>query len=104
MNDLNNRYILDDKGNAIPEPDLLKWAKWYEVDKNRIVKQEMVGDVRVSTVFLSIDSLPLDSAGKPVLWETMIFGGEHDDYQERYTSLSAAKAGHKKALKLVKNA
>jgi hypothetical protein len=38
----------------------------------------------------------------PVLWETMIFGGEHDQYQERYTSYEDALKGHQTALNLVK--
>jgi hypothetical protein len=31
----------------------------------------------------------------------MIFGGEHDQYQMRYTSYKDALEGHKKALELV---
>jgi hypothetical protein len=31
----------------------------------------------------------------------MIFGGEHDQYQERYTSYEDALEGHKIALNLV---
>jgi len=34
----------------------------------------------------------------------MIFGGEHDGYQERYTSRENAVAGHLKAVALVKEA
>lgn len=31
----------------------------------------------------------------------MIFGGEHDQYQERYTSHKDALEGHKKAITLI---
>jgi DNA-binding LacI/PurR family transcriptional regulator len=34
--------------------------------------------------------------------ETMIFGGEHDQYQERYTSYEDAVKGHQIALNLIK--
>lgn len=94
----NDKYILDKDGNVVPERDLLSWAKWFEDSSNRIVKADKVGDVRVSTIFLGIDHNFGD--GAPVLWETMIFGGEHDGYQDRYTSREDALAGHEKALTL----
>ena len=39
--------------------------------------------------------------GPPLLFETMIFGGEHDQFQERYSTWEEAMAGHKKAVELV---
>ena len=33
-----------------------------------------------------------------LLWETMIFGGKHDDFQERYTSYQDAIEGHMRAV------
>ena len=74
----------------------------------KITKQDRLNDdVRVSTVFLCMDHGRLfDDDGQPienpvpVLWETMIFGGEHDQYQERYTSHEDALAGHQRALDL----
>jgi hypothetical protein len=51
-------------------------------------------------VFLGLDH-SWTPGGKPVLWETMIFGGEHDQYQERYTSHKDALEGHEKALTLI---
>lgn len=51
---------------------------------------------RVSTVFLSLDHNWGD--GPPILFETMIFGGEHDGYQERYRTWEEAEEGHEIAL------
>jgi hypothetical protein len=68
------RYILDDSGNPKPEPDLFKWGKWFE-KRDRIVKQEQVGDVWVSTVFLGLDH-DFTGKGPPILWETMTFRGD----------------------------
>jgi len=65
--------------------------------KNKVVSQTKLRGVFVSTVFLVIDHGYRDFGDKnykPVLWETMIFGGKNNDYQERYTSLEDAKAGH----------
>lgn len=92
-------YSLDEHG----EPVWIDRADTHEAfgDPRRLVAQQMLGDVRVSTVFLVLDHSSDD--GDPVLWETMIFGGKHDGYQERYTSRAAALAGHETAVNLVLN-
>lgn len=96
-----NNYILDDDGNPKVEPDLLKWAQWYETH-DRHVAHDTIGDAEVSTVFLGIDHNFIES-DPPVLWETMIFGGgeEFDLYQHRYCTREAALAGHAEAVALV---
>lgn len=103
------RYTLDEAGNPQPEPNLMKWAQWMETIENKIVQQDRFdqGDqsILVSTVFLGLDHSFKEITGKdvlPVLWETMIFGGPHDQYQDRYTSKEDAIAGHQVALKLAK--
>ena len=68
-------------------------------DKRWKMKTKM-GDVEISTVFLAFNHAYLDT-DLPVLWETMIFGGEHDEYVERYTSRAAAIVGHTKAVAMV---
>lgn len=55
-----------------------------------------VGEARVSTVFLAVDSQWGD--GPPVLFETMIFGGPYDGHQWRYASWEAAEAGHHRVV------
>lgn len=104
------QYILDKDGNPVPEPDLIRWALWLEfshlaLDKsNRIVAQDEILGVRVSTVFLGLDyGHPRDRPHKPILWETMIFRGPHDGYCRRYTSRADAEQGHREAIELVKN-
>jgi len=92
-------YILKD-GVPVPEPDLLVWAKWLEEDDSRRVAFTEVGDIKISTVFLGLDHA--FGGGAPVLFETMIFGGEHDEYQERYHTLEEAMIGHEKAVSLAK--
>jgi hypothetical protein len=93
-------YILDNNNNPIATPTL-EAAKWLEEGTNRrTIKRDEIGDILVSTVFLGLDH-SWTPGGKPVLWETMIFGGEHDQYQERYTSHEDALEGHKKALTLI---
>ena len=94
----NQKYIL--KGKKIIPVDLLIWAKYFETE-NRHIGNDSIGRTRVSTVFLGID-YNFSPKGKPLLFETMIFGGKHDQYQERYSTYKEAKEGHKRALKLVK--
>jgi hypothetical protein len=39
--------------------------------------------------------------GSPVLFETMVFGGEYDEYQERYHTYDEAEEGHKRICEMV---
>ena len=94
---MNGRYILEGH-KAVPIDDLMEWAKQFEID-NRVVQQDEINGIKVSTVFLGLDHSFGD--GKPLLFETMIFGGEHDGYQDRYSTWDEAEEGHKQALKLV---
>jgi hypothetical protein len=58
-----------------------------------------LGEVQVSTVFLGLDH-NFGFGRKPLLFETMIFGGKHDQYQERYSTYKEAEKGHAVALEL----
>ena len=95
-----DKYILKGK-KFVPEYDLIKWATWFET-ADRHVADDIFGKVRVSTIFLGLDHN--FESGKPILFETMIFGGKHDQNQERYHTWEEAEKGHKKAVKLVKEA
>jgi hypothetical protein len=99
---MNGRYILNANGEPEPCEDLMTWGRWMSDATARIVASDYIGDVRVSTVFLGLDHA--FEHGAPVLWETMIFGGPHDEYQDRYTSQADAKAGHARALELAQSA
>lgn len=93
-------YILD-KNNKPIESNLTIYNDWIENNpKRKVVRQEHFGNVFVSTVFLSLDHSFFDS-GKPLLWETMIFGGEYDQYQMRYSSYEEALKNHKRMVKKV---
>lgn len=108
-------YVL--KGKEIVKAQMLDWARYFEGD-DRIIRQTTYDpntraqydsyrakapkrsedSILISTVFLGMDhSL---GEGAPILFETMIFGGEHNDYQERYCTFEAAEKGHEAAVKL----
>jgi hypothetical protein len=61
-------------------------------DERRVASTH-VGEVWVSTVFLSYDH-NLPGFGPPILFETMVFGGEHDQEMDRYETWEQAEAGH----------
>ena len=94
-------YILNDD-DSVQEVDVLEWARWYEAKPGRrIVTQTAVTEkVQVSTVFLGLNH-QFDPGGPPLIFETMIFGGEHDQDCWRYSTLPEAKVGHARALALV---
>ena len=77
----NQKYILG-KNHELIEVDLMTWAEFFEDNNNRRVAKDTIGDATISTVFLGIDHN--FGEGEPLLFETMIFGGQHDQYQERY--------------------
>lgn len=95
-------YILNGHS-PVHEPDILKWAAWFErasKDGTRVVKKTKVGDVEVSTVFLGLDHR-FGRVGPPILFETMIFGGKADEDCWRYETWEQAAAGHDEAVALV---
>lgn len=90
-------YILSRRGNAIPAP--CRGAAWVFMEQGFdkcIVGKDWVGDVEVSTVFLTINHQ--FGKGPPVLWESMVFGGPSDGTCHRYTSNIEAREGHRSML------
>jgi hypothetical protein len=95
-----HKYIMTEDGTVRPEPDLFKWAMWFEKAK-RHIGDDKIGDVRVSTVFLGVDH-NFDFHGAPVLFETMIFGGIYNQEMERYCTKDEALKGHAEWVEKVK--
>lgn len=89
---MTDKYILE--GHEVIEcTDLMKWAKWIENADRNVAKTTISPDVKVSTVFLGLNHNYGD--GEPLLFETMVFGGEHDEEMERYSTWEQAEIGHK---------
>lgn len=95
---INLYYKLD--GKTPVECTLMEYAEWMQENPDkRIVKQTTLPDgTKISTVFLGLNHAWGD--GPPILFETMVFGGEHDQFQERYETWGQAEEGHKKAIEL----
>lgn len=95
---MTDKYILDGKTPKKASPE--EWAQWFETADRYVAKtgSREEGKVFVSTVFLGLNHQW--GYGPPLLFETMIFGGEHDQYQDRYSTWEEAEAGHKKACEM----
>ena len=86
-----NTYILEDH-KLILESDIIIWAKWMASTKNTVCKIRK-GNITVSTVFLGIDH-NFTGGEVPILFETMVFGGRHDQLQQRCSTWEQACAQH----------
>ena len=105
------KFILDENKNVIPAT-LLEWGAWLEDKNNRkhkIVKQEEVNGLEVSTVFIGLDhGHPVFCTDirnyKPLIFETMIFKDQDEvGYCDRYSTWQEAEEGHAKAVQWVKD-
>ena len=77
---------------------LIEWATKFESQSARRVAEDYIGDVHISTVWLGLDHAFF--GGAPLIFETMIVGGPHDQFQDRYSTEAQALEGHANALKL----
>jgi hypothetical protein len=102
-------YILKGK-RVFPAKDVLEWGRWFEKahrEHSRHVGDVTIQGVRIGTVFMGLDhgySWMNDEGYRPLLFETMVFGGgdEPDGYQQRYSTWGGAEHGHKKVVEMVK--
>jgi hypothetical protein len=98
LNSLRDGYYVFVNG-KIRKASLHEWGRWFgNLDNRRIDYTEISnepnypGGSHVSTVCLGLDH---NIGGpKPILFETMVFGGEWDQSGWRYSSYSEAKQGH----------
>ena len=93
------KYVLNDAGEPVEEPDVLAWGLWMQSAHRHVADEAPIPGVRVSTVFIGLDHNFGD--GPPLLWETMIFGGAYDQETWRYTTRAEAEAGHRRAVERV---
>lgn len=96
---MSDRYILE---GTTPKKcdDLIAWANWLENNNRTVIKTKTDDDsVEVSTVFLGLDH-SFDS-GNPLLFETLVFGGNFDGEMDRYSTWEQAEVGHAEMVKKV---
>lgn len=88
-------YVLDKSGAPTPATNAASWGIWFE-KADRLITRTKIDDVTsVSTFFTSIDCLMwLSEDHEPVLWATMISGGEHHGLGRWSTSVASARIEH----------
>ena len=86
---------------VVPTNDLIEWARWFETADRKVAK-DVIGQVRVSTVFIGLDHS--FGEGPPLYFETLVFGGPLADKMDRYATWDEAEAGHKKMVERVEKA
>lgn len=96
-------FILDDQHNIVPTSDTMEWGQFFEdISKRRVdvtYVQGFFGELFISTVCLGLDhNWGFEEETRPIVFETMIFGGPWPEYQERYCTWGEAVEGHKRAV------
>lgn len=72
-----------------------EWARLF--DDERHVGDDNVDGVDVSTVWLGLDH-SFGLQGAPLIFETMIFGGEFDQWQWRWHTERDAREAHRQIV------
>lgn len=98
---MSEHYILEGREPKAINTDsfagLMKWGQFMQHGERRVAADLLCGGVSVSTVFLGLDhgfSLFNTRGHRPVLFETMIFGGRDDGECHRYCTWAEAERGH----------
>lgn len=90
------KYIL--QGEEVTKCNsLIEWAEWFENQQNTILKQDTVGTVFISTIFLGLD-FNHTGEGDPVLFETLIRRGGRYEKCVKHTNYKKAIEFHEKVL------
>ena len=98
---MSTHYILNEDKSVTICHSLTEWAEWFERTDRRVERTNVPEfGADVSTVFLGLDHQW--GNGPPLLFETMIFGGGMDGYQERYSTWDEAVEGHARVVDKVK--
>lgn len=94
---MSDKYILVGH-TPVPCDNIHQWGNWFEKSRDlRRVARSKKGNVVVSTVFLGLDHSFVP--GRVELFETLIFGGKHDQDIFRYATWEEAERGHKRVCK-----
>ena len=98
---MSDYYRITKAGVIMPMTDVVKWGRWFQ-NADRCIAVTQIGGSKVSTVFLGLDHGSIQ--GRPILFETMVFGGPKDGEQYRCCTLREAKVVHESMCESVRNA
>lgn len=86
------RYYILDGPTPVPVSDMWTWAQWFETADRQVVRTQITDTIEVSTFFLAVDYHCGD--GPALLFQTMVFRGEHSEVAARYATWHEAEQGH----------
>jgi hypothetical protein len=86
-------YVLDDRGEPVPAPDLEAWTRWFERADRSISRTMVTAEITVLTTFRGVADTS-ETDGTPALFETRVFGGILDGEERRHCTRSAAVDAH----------
>lgn len=92
----NNKVVIMDNAKL--------WKEWMlraQKTKERLIKQDVIKNVLVSTVFLGQNRN--FSSGKPHWFESMIFIDEKEWERQKYTTYEEAIKGHEKMVQYIQD-
>jgi hypothetical protein len=93
LRDHKRLYLLDADGSPAHALDNQSWGDWLRT-ANRVVSRTTIdAGTTVLTTFTGVNNswTPIE---KPILWETRIFGGPHDDLGQRDATITDASDSH----------
>jgi hypothetical protein len=90
-------YTIDQDGRVQGKPDPVVWSRWVEtadrvIARTTVTNETTGGQVKVLTVFIGVDHQFVE--GPPILFETVVAGGQRDKTVERYSTIEEARRGH----------
>jgi len=101
------RSRLDENRNVIPCKTWEEFRQWHnsidpetKTGMGQRVKRTEIGNVLVSTVFVGIDLAFFEST--PMMFESLVFGGDNDGYCEHYATWQDAENGHQRIVDEIK--
>ena len=97
LREMGGKYILDKNGNPKKEKDLLVWGRWFNTADRKVARTN-IGKTLISTVFLGLDHRFVGQ-GRPILYETMVFGGKLNYKMKQYCTKEEAIKGHNAMVK-----
>ena len=91
----------DKEGNLLPDSHAACEMR-YDRASGKIsdyarIGEDQVGEVRVSTVWLGLNHA-FGRNSPPLIFESLVFGGEHDQDMMRYATEQEAIEGHRTAV------
>lgn len=94
----------DPKGNELTTEEWVELFGKRLIDSSDwwIVGKDSIDNITISTVWLGLDYQFADE-GPPLIFESMIFGGDDDGETLRYSTWQEAERGHKELVEKIRN-